>query len=345
MSRLQLILGVVVILLGAIFGFVVYRKNHQEPAPQACPLDTMACPDGSTVPRIGPNCEFGVCKQELPSYMEPDSTETSTTTTSTLSTSTNGGTPSSSKKGVVKTVADSVSLVVDKVTTIFTKEEQKPQASQNTQTPSQNNQAPTSEKNAIFNETRYSVVNGSIVDEKGNVIYTFPPTSSGGDGWTTHVVNVVPTNSVAPIINSIPIVGQPGQFYVSENSLGNVENCEFSNKVYILDTKTGQKVLMYEENSNTIGANIARSCTSELYLLATEAEKLILKSHTVGTGSTCEGTWSEPEQTWFLDITHLEKGLRRYFISSPLYAKAEAEEKECRLQYESTSTPQDVLGG
>jgi hypothetical protein len=102
---------------------------------------------------------------------------------------------------------------------------------------------------------------------------------------------------------------------------------------------------MYEENSNTIGASVARSCTSELYLLATEGEKLILKSHTVGTGTTCESTWSEPEQTWYLDVTHLEKGLRRYIISPTLYYKAEAQEKACRVPYEASSTPQDALGG
>ena len=28
---------------------------------RACPLDIKICPDGSTVPRIGPNCEFAPC--------------------------------------------------------------------------------------------------------------------------------------------------------------------------------------------------------------------------------------------------------------------------------------------
>ncbi len=345
MTRLQLILVVIIIILGGVFGGVLYHNKHQAPVVEMCPTDTMACPDGSTIARSGPNCEFGVCKQDLPSYMQPIPEETSTTTVSSSTSQTSTSPTPVAKKTVTKKVTETISSVVKKVETIFTSDPKttQPQTSQNNQT---NNQAqPTSEKNALFNETRYSVKNGSIVDESGNVIYTFPPTTTNVAGWTTHVVNVVPTNSVSAIINSIPIVGAPGQFYLSENSLGNIEACEFSNKVYILDTKTGSKVLMYEENSNTIGASVARSCTSELYLLATEGEKLILKSHTVGTGTTCESTWSEPEQTWYLDVTHLEKGLRRYIISPALYYKAEAQEKACRVPYEASSTPQDVLGG
>ncbi len=347
MSRLQLILVVIIIILGGVFGGVLYRNKHlPTPAAEMCPTDTMACPDGTTVARSGPNCEFGICKQELPSYMEPLPVESATTTSTTTSSSTGSTGKPTEKKTVVKKVTESVAAVVQKVADVFTKED-KPTTpvAQNNQAQNQNNQAPTSEKNATFNETRYSIKNGSIVDDQGNIIYTFPPTSTGADGWTTHVVNVVPTNSIAAIINSIPIIGQPGQFYLSENSLGNVENCEFSNKVYILDTQTGKKVLMYEENSNTLGATVARSCTSELYLLATEGEKLILKSHTVGTGTTCEGTWSEPDQTWYLDVTKLDKGLRRYIISPALYQKTEAEEKACRVPFDATSSPADVLGG
>jgi hypothetical protein len=344
MSRLQIILVVVIIILGGVFGGVLYHNKHKAPDAPMCPVDVMACPDGSTIPRSGPNCEFGVCAQERPSYMEPIATSSEGgVATATPITTTNTPQKKNEKKGVVSTVKDTVVTVVKKVEDIFTTTPKSTPITQQTNTP--NNQAPTSEKNAIFNETRYSIKNNSIVDENGKIIYTFPPSTSTITGWSTHIVNVVPTNSVAAVINSIPIVGQPGQFYISENSLGNIENCEFSNKVYILDTKTGAKVLMYEENNTTVGANIARSCTSELFLLATEGEKLILKSHTVGTGSTCESTWSEPEQTWYLDVTKLDIGLRRYIISPTLYYKAEADEKQCRTQYESTSTPSSVLGG
>lgn len=344
MPRLQLILLVIIIILGGVFGGVLYHNKHKVPDVQMCPVDVMACSDGSTIPRSGPNCEFGVCAQERPSYMEPIATSSKVSLGTTTEVSINNTSQKPvAKKSVVKKVTDTVAIVIKKVEDVFTPTPKTTQVVKQTNT--QNNQTPTSEKNAIFNETRYSIKNNSIVDENGKIIYTFPPSETTTSGWSTHIVNVVPTNSIAAVINSIPIVGQPGQFYISENSLGNIENCEFSNKVYILDTKTGAKVLMYEENNTTIGANIARSCTSELFLLATEGEKLILKSHTVGTGSTCESTWSEPEQTWYLDVTKLDIGLRRYIISPTLYYKAEADEKQCREQYEATSTPVDTLGG
>ncbi len=346
MSHLQLILVVIVLLLGATFGGVVYHNKQKAPIVEMCPVDVMACPDGSNVARSGPACEFGVCKQELPSYMEPlpeVATATPATPPQSVTAPMTSSKPSATKT-ITKKVTDTVAVVIKKVENVFTPDKKTSPPTINKNSPT-NNPAPTSEKSATFNETRYSVINGSIVDDTGKIIYTFPPSSTTANGWTTHVVNVVPTNSIAAIINSIPIIGQPGQFYLSENSLGNIEKCEFSNKVYILDTKTGTKVLMYEETTNTIGANIARSCTSELYLLATEGEKLILKSHTVGTGTACETTWSEPEQTWYLDVTRLDKGLRRYIISPTLYYKAEAQEKACRAPFESTSTPVDTLGG
>lgn len=341
MNKLHVILGVIIFILSSIFGVVLYKNKHQTPVVEACPLDAMMCPDGTSVGRSGPKCEFGICKQELPSYMEPI-TEVATTTSSSTKSS---GAPSANNKNsqpvvektIVKKVTETATELFEKVTEVLgiNPVNQETQTQQSVANTSENNPPPTSEKSALFNETRYTVQNGSIVDENGTVIYTFPPSVSS-NGWATHIVNVVPTNSVAAIINSIPIVGQPGQFYISENSLGNIEACEFSNKVYILDINTGEKILMYEENTTT-GSNITRSCTSELYLLATEGEKLILKSHTVGTGTTCEGTWSEPEQTWYLDVTKLERGLRRYIISAALYYKAEADEQTCRTQYESPS--------
>jgi hypothetical protein len=347
MNKLHIILGVIIFILSSIFGVVLYKNKHQTPVVEACPADVMMCPNGTSIGRSGPNCEFGICKQELPSYMEPLPAEEASSTPTSLSTTTNSSTRApNQKKNIVKKVADAASALIDKVseTLGITQATQNAQVNQTSSPSSQNNQEPTSEKSAIFNETRYTIVNDSIVDENGIIIYTFPPSTSVA-GWTTHVVNVVPTNSVAAVINSIPIVGQPGQFYISENSLGNIEACEFSNKVYILDIKTGEKILMYEESNTTTGSSISRSCTSELYLLATESEKLILKSHTVGTGTTCEGTWSEPEQTWYLDVTKLEKGLRRYIISPTLYYKAETDEKNCRTLYEATTTSEETIGG
>ncbi len=347
MPRLQLILLVVIVILGGVFGGVLYHNKQQPLAIEICPTDVMACPDGSTVPRMDTTCEFAVCAQERPKYMEPIAQGQGSTTPITTSEVKPSLSPQTSAGklfekvraplvSVFEKIGAAISPAINPAPTTLTTNQQVYINSQGS--------SPTSPSNSTFNETRYTIQNGSIVDGNNSIIYTFPPSTSQS-GWSTHIVDVVAVNQIIPIINTIPIVGQPGQFYVSENSHGNLANCEFSNRVYILDTLTGKKVLMYEENNASIAGDIARSCTSELYLLATENEKLILKSHTVGTGSTCESTWSEPEQTWYLDVTKLEKGLRRYIISAALYYKAEAEESACRTKYEATSTDQQTIGG
>ncbi len=39
----------------------VTKPNDSTPAPVACTLEAKVCPDGSTVGRSGPNCEFAAC--------------------------------------------------------------------------------------------------------------------------------------------------------------------------------------------------------------------------------------------------------------------------------------------
>jgi hypothetical protein len=363
-----LIEGIIVLVLVGVLGGLVYLKKPKTvSAAPACPLDTMACPDGSTVERSGVNCEFGVCKQELPSYMQPISKQSeSITATSTSNQITNTEDISSLGKasvtvktpvtegGIMKRIKESAASIIKELTTTISSS--LPFSNSKTSidinpTNKQTSQAdiPTSKNISGIDETHYTIKNGEIVDENNNVIYTIPiggGSSGVPDSWTTHLVDVVPVNqTIAPIIGAIPVTGLPGKYYLSENSFGSVENCEFSNRIYILDTHTDQKTLMYEENNTTIGREDIRSCTSEIYLLATEAEKLILKYHTIGTDSVCDSTWSEPENIWYLDITKLEAGMRRYVISGPLYSKAEQEETQCRLKYEATSTPQQGAAG
>lgn len=63
-------IGVVVILLltGAVIGFQLGRwsgsyeiNNLLSPTPVSCTLEAKICPDGSSVGRTGPNCEFAPC--------------------------------------------------------------------------------------------------------------------------------------------------------------------------------------------------------------------------------------------------------------------------------------------
>ncbi|MDP1706972.1 MAG: hypothetical protein Q8L30_00205, partial [bacterium] len=57
----SLLLGVVVIILLG-FGGLVYRNAVERPyLPTACTLDAMVCPDGTSLGRTGPFCEFPAC--------------------------------------------------------------------------------------------------------------------------------------------------------------------------------------------------------------------------------------------------------------------------------------------
>jgi len=57
----QLLFGVVLLILIGIAGFF-YRTTVENPGPiTACPMDAKMCPDGSTVGRVAPLCEFTAC--------------------------------------------------------------------------------------------------------------------------------------------------------------------------------------------------------------------------------------------------------------------------------------------
>jgi hypothetical protein len=56
-----LLLGVLAIVIIGIGG-LVYRNAVEHPnKPQTCPVDTLMCPDGSSVSRVGMACEFPSC--------------------------------------------------------------------------------------------------------------------------------------------------------------------------------------------------------------------------------------------------------------------------------------------
>jgi hypothetical protein len=350
----KLITELAIIFIGSlVLGGLMYFKKTKEVSPlltqSVCGTDVMMCPDGSSISRTGPNCEFTSCKQELPSYLiapTASTTEaspvppvvaaklpTKTVTTNLFKKISSGAVntfqqiTNTAKKDIATGIKDTTNVVATPQVQPTTTTEQ-PAASP----------AP----KVGINETRYSIENNKIVDEQKNVIYTLPSTSanSSGTGYTnTHDVNVVPVNDVAPVIGAIPVDGLPGKYYLSENSFNVNSACKFANKIYILDTKAGTRTLMYEENSDILLQEDPRSCTSEMFLLATEGGKLILKYHTVGTNMVCESTWSEPEKTWYIDVTHPERGTKRYLISYALYQEAETKETTCRATVEGTSTP------
>lgn len=54
-------------LLVVTFGVIGYFSPlRQSPEPAGCTMEAMLCPDGSTVGRTGPNCEFAACPDFTP---------------------------------------------------------------------------------------------------------------------------------------------------------------------------------------------------------------------------------------------------------------------------------------
>lgn len=343
MKKSTLILASLVGVLGIAFGaLLIIPKKEKAPLPESCPTDTMMCPDGTSIPRSGPNCEFGICKQEVSVYAPQTPTGTGTPQITPV-TQTSTQKPSLLKK-VTTTIA---SLFVEQPQEPAPKTEQQGSGSTDSK-PAENKPALTQATPAPgINENRLNVVNNKIVDTNNVTLYTIPQalTSTPPSGWTSHTVNVIAVSNVPPVIGAIPVNGVEGKYYVSENSFGNLEACEFSNKIYILDTVANTKTLMYEENNTTLTDEDPRSCHSEMYLLATDNEKLILKYHTIGTNMTCDSTWSEPEKTWYMNVTKTTEGTKRYYITPSLYTKAEELEEACRSTVSGSSTPSQVTTG
>jgi hypothetical protein len=66
-QKLILALAVLVVVFGSLSVMRFYRSNSEveiipdDNKPVACPMDARVCPDGSTVGRSGPSCEFALC--------------------------------------------------------------------------------------------------------------------------------------------------------------------------------------------------------------------------------------------------------------------------------------------
>ena len=60
-KKLIPIIIVLVLVAGGVGYFVVNQQTVSPPTPVACTLEAKLCPDGSSVGRTGPNCEFTEC--------------------------------------------------------------------------------------------------------------------------------------------------------------------------------------------------------------------------------------------------------------------------------------------
>lgn len=82
------ILLIVILLLagGVVFGMQIEKRKVKvwtespltESTPQACTTEAKICPDGSSVGRTGPDCEFAPCPKQVPSIDEKSYTEDTT---------------------------------------------------------------------------------------------------------------------------------------------------------------------------------------------------------------------------------------------------------------------------
>lgn len=352
-----------VLIIGTLPGAASLIRSRFAPKAtvQACTLEAKTYPDDSSVRRTGPNCEFALCP--TPRVIATSSLQVSIATTTKIATTSlvkeiapvaktqqtraTPKSPTSIMSSAFSSITSSLSSVVTAVTSPFKK-----------QSPTIINYYPTSvippstyvtssstEMPAYkplppkdFAGEKYLVKDGIIVSNDNKVIYAIPPevvtaVSSSNAGWTNTTINVVPIGTIPPLVNAIPITDLPGKYYLSENSFGDIASCEFSNKIFILDTNTNTVTLMYEENTSTLSHDDPRACNSEIFLLATESSKLILKYHTIGTNTLCDSAWSEPDKTFYLDVTKLTtQGMIKYDIPTNLTATAEQEEDACRAK-------------
>jgi hypothetical protein len=355
-----------VVVVGSLpIGTSLLRKHYvaaKKDTPIACTLEAKICPDGSSVSRQGEHCEFAVCPTK-----NSDATSSLETT---IATTTNQATTSEVQKiskstkippqtqpvikkisiasSVISSIKSTFSSTIDTVTSPFKKEESSTiinyypssviPASTYIQSSSTEELVYKPLPPENFAGEKYLVKDGIIISNDNKIIYSIPQevvqaVSSPNTGWTNTTINVVPIGSVPPLVNAIPITDLPGKYYLSENSFGDLASCQFSNKIFILDTYTNIVTLMYEENNTTLSRDDPRACNSEIFLLATENSKLILKYHTIGTNSLCDSAWSEPEKTFYLDVTKLQsQGMQKYDIPENLTAGAEQEEEACRVK-------------
>lgn len=65
-------LAIVIIIAGGAWYYFAHKNNPQggTGGPYACTMDAKICPDGSTVGRTGPRCEFAACPAETPHSAE-----------------------------------------------------------------------------------------------------------------------------------------------------------------------------------------------------------------------------------------------------------------------------------
>ena len=91
-SGFAAIFGIIIVLV--LLGGSVYlyqQKVPVVPAPVVCTMEAKLCPDGSSVGRTGPNCEFAACPGASPAPVVDNSFTTKPATTSAVQLETTTG--------------------------------------------------------------------------------------------------------------------------------------------------------------------------------------------------------------------------------------------------------------
>jgi hypothetical protein len=213
---------------------------------------------------------------------------------------------------------------------VFYFEVRNPRAQQRVVTPSAitEQRPPTSQTDSIVplrhvDETRYAIKDGNLVSYSGGntIFYTFPKNllmqlNLGALGWGGG--------------SAVPIPNSSGKYYLSINNLSKYGKCEFSNKIFILDTRKNELTPFYEESDKTLKKDDFRACNKQMALIGTEGSSLIISYHTLETGGVCDSTWSNPEVIWYLNALAPAGGTQKYDIPVELYEKSKKEDVDCQ---------------
>ena len=86
-TAVAILLGVIALLAIAAYVVGAMFFSPKSTSPKACTAEAKICPDGSSVGRTGPNCEFAACPSAVPSPLESPVSTGSATPVSTMTAS------------------------------------------------------------------------------------------------------------------------------------------------------------------------------------------------------------------------------------------------------------------
>jgi len=65
-GQIYIFVGMLIALMIAGGAYYLGRQTNNQSSPKACTMEAKICPDGSSVGRTGPNCEFAPCPSATP---------------------------------------------------------------------------------------------------------------------------------------------------------------------------------------------------------------------------------------------------------------------------------------